>query len=296
MHPRTAVIIASKGRPREVANLLAALELQTRRPDKIIVSASEAGDVPPTIRFDDGVKLILGSPGSSAQRNRAWASIKGAVDIIIFFDDDFIPSRLWIERVQALFAARPEVVCVTGRVIMDGVVSRGIDWREGLLSVEEADLAAKPSSLTDCVILDNETPYGCNMAIRAELVEHLAFDERLVLYGWLEDRDFGVRAAAVGRTIWTDFVWGVHLGIKQGRQSGLRFGYSQIVNPWYLMKKSVLRPYQAGRLMVRGLVGNALGSFLPNPRVDRWGRLKGNFIGIKDIICGNWAPEKVIEL
>jgi len=300
MRPCIAVIIPTKGRPLELANLLATLELQTRRPDKIIISASEPSDIPEMIDLNDRVQVVLGSPGLPAQRNRAWAPIKGTVDTTIFFDDDFIPSRFWIERAHAFLAAHPSVVCLTGRVIIDGVRLTGLDLAEGPSCVKDADLSAKPFSATDCVILDNEPPYGCNMAIRGGILDHLTFDERLVLYGWLEDRDFGIRAAAAGRIVWTDALWGVHLGTKQGRQSELRFGYSQVVNPWYLMKKGVLTPYQAGHNIFRGFVGNAIGSVFPNlilnPRADRPGRLKGNLIGMKDILLGSWAPEKVIHL
>jgi GT2 family glycosyltransferase len=222
--------------------------------------------------------------------------IKGNSDLIAFFDDDFVPSQFWMERAHAFLMTYPDVVCLTGRVIMDGAASRGLSWPEGLSCVNKADLSAEPFSAEDCVIRDDETPYGCNMAIRAAMLEHITFDERLVLYGWLEDRDFGIRAAAVGRTVWTDAVWGVHLGVRQGRESDLRFGYSQIVNPWYLMEKGTLTPFQTGQNIVRGLLGNALGSILPNPRFDRRGRLRGNFIGIKDIILGRWAPERVVEL
>jgi GT2 family glycosyltransferase len=295
MRLRIAVIIPTKGRHQELANLLGALEHQTTPPDRILVSACETSDLA-SIVMSERVQVIFGSPGSSVQRNRAWASIRGNVDIIVFFDDDFVPSQFWIERAYAFLIAYPDVVCLTGRVIVDGVKSGGLNWQEGLSHVDKSDISAKRFSATDCAIRDNETPYGCNMAIRAGLLDNLSFDERLVLYGWLEDRDFGIRAGAAGRTIWTDAVWGVHLGVKQGRESGLRFGYSQIVNPWYLMKKGVLTSNQAGHNIIRGVLGNALGSILPNPRVDRWGRLKGNLIGIKDIILGRWAPERVMGL
>jgi GT2 family glycosyltransferase len=295
MFPRTAVIVATRERPQELINLLDALKRQTIPPDRIIISACEARDVP-SISVNERVEIILGSPGSSVQRNRAWVKIKGTADIIVFFDDDFIPSRFWIERVCAFLTAYPDVVCLTGRVIVDGAKLRELDWPKGLSVVDKADLWAKPFSATKCTIRDKVTPYGCNMAIRAEMIEHLSFDERLVLYGWLEDRDLGIRAATAGRTIWTDAVWGVHLGVKKGRQSGLRFGYSQMVNPWYLMKKGTLTPSQTGQNIVRGLLGNLLGSLVLNSRVDRRGRLKGNFIGIKDIISGCWAPERVMEL
>jgi glycosyltransferase involved in cell wall biosynthesis len=295
MHLRIAVIIVTRGRPQEVASLLDALNRQTMPPSRILVSACKPGDVP-SVDVNESVQVILGSPGITAQRNRALASIRGTVDIIVFFDDDFVPSQFWIERACAFLTAHPDVVSLTGRVIVDGVQSRGLDWLDGLSRVNKMDLSAAPFSANDCVIRDNETPYGCNMAFRARMINHLAFDERLVLYSWLEDRDFGIRTAASGRAIWTDAVWGVHLGVRHGRESGLRFGYSQVVNPWYLMKKGVLTFNQAGQNIVRGFLGNSLGSIIPNPRVDRWGRLKGNFIGIKDIIFGNWAPERVMEL
>jgi GT2 family glycosyltransferase len=295
MRLQVAVIIATKGRPQELAKLLEALEQQTRAPERIIVSACETADVP-ALGVNEGVQVIYGSPGSSVQRNRAWALVKNAVDIIVFFDDDFVPSRFWIERASAFMVMHPDVVCLTGLVILDGVKSRGIEWQDGSSCVQKTDLFADAVSASTCLIRDHETPYGCNMAIRAGMIGDITFDERLVLYGWLEDRDLGIRAASAGRTIWTDAVWGVHLGVRRGRQSGLRFGYSQVVNPWYLMKKGVLTPWQTGRNIARRVLGNAFGSVIPNPRFDCRGRLKGNFIGIKDIISGHWAPERVTEL
>ena len=102
------------------------------------------------------------------------------------------------------------------------------------------------------------SPYGCNMAFRMETIEGLHFDERLALYGWLEDLDFGLRAGKRGRMISTDLVWGVHLGVQGARSSGVRFGYSQVVNPWYLMIKGLITRVDACRRISRGLAGNAI--------------------------------------
>jgi hypothetical protein len=54
---------------------------------------------------------------------------------------------------------------------------------------------------------------------------------------WLEDLDFASRVGQVARLISTDLIWGVHLGAKGGRTSGLRFGYSQVVNPMVFDEK-----------------------------------------------------------
>lgn len=289
---RTAVIIATKGRSQEVSKLLDILTLQTVPPDLIVISACDDRDIAQG-RITNNVQVLFGSPGLPAQRNRALAAVRGKCDIVVFFDDDFIPSRFWIERVQALMTGQPDVVCVTGHVLLDGVTIGGLEWNQGqaLVDKEDSSTSGLPS---DYRIRDHQSPYGCNMAFRAESIEHLTFDERLVLYGWLEDRDFSARVG--DRMIWTDSIWGVHLGATRGRPSGLSFGYSQVVNPRYLVKKGSMTSFEAWRTIIRALAANSVGSLLQNSRVDRPGRLKGNLIAIKDIISGRWAPEKATEL
>jgi GT2 family glycosyltransferase len=294
---RTAVIIATKGRPQQVSNLIDTLALQTVLPDMIVVSACDRNDIPQSSVVAKNVKVIFGPPGSSAQRNRALSSVRGKSDIVVFFDDDFIPSRYWIEHIQMLFATESDIVGVTGQVLADGVTIGGLEWSDGQSIVNKADSFKKQmATMNDYQMQDHRAAYGCNMAFRATTIEHLTFDERLVLYGWLEDRDFAFWAGTEGRLIWTDAIWGVHLGTKSARGSGLRFGYSQVVNPWYLMKKGSMTPYVVLRHIFRGLAANTLGCFFPTSHVDRWGRLKGNIIGIKDILFGRWAPERISEL
>jgi GT2 family glycosyltransferase len=296
MSLRTAIIIATRSRPQEVSNLLNTLALQTQSPDVIVVSACDHTDIEQGSAGAKNIEVLFGPPGLPAQRNRALSLVHGKYDIIIFFDDDFIPSRFWIERLQLLLVTQSDLVCVTGHVLIDGATTGGLEWSNGQTIVNSADSSRKMLALKDWNMLDDPLPYGCNMAFRAKSIEHLTFDERLVQYGWLEDRDFAFRAGTGGRMIRTDALWGVHLGTKRGRVPGLRFGYSQVVNPWYLMKKGSMRPSDVYRLIFRGLAGNTIGSFAKNSHIDRWGRLKGNIIGIKDIMFGRWAPERVAEL
>jgi hypothetical protein len=182
---------------------------------------------------------------------------------------------------------------VTGQVLADGVTTGGLEWLDGQSLVDKADLSKKIA--TDSYkVKAHRSPYGCNMAFRAKSIEHLVFDERLVLYGWLEDRDFSFRAGA--RVMWTDAVWGVHLGTRRVRVTGLRFGYSQVVNPWYLAKKGSMTPFEVCRTIVRAFAANAFGGFFGNSNIDRLGRLRGNMIAAKDILSGRWAPERAAEL
>jgi glycosyltransferase involved in cell wall biosynthesis len=292
----TAVIIATKDRPQEVSNLIDELALQTVLPDVIVVSACDRSDIAQSVYAAKNVQVLFGQPGLTAQRNRALSLVQKKYDIIIFFDDDFIPSRFWIERLQMLLATQSDVGCVTGRVLIDGVRAGGLEWSYGKSIVSKADSSKKMVTMNDHKTQDFKFAYGCNMAFRARAIEHLKFDERLILYGWLEDRDFGFRTRTRARTVSTDVVWGVHLGIKRGRLVGLRFGYSQVVNPWYLMKKGSMTPLEAYRNIFIALAANGLGIIFGDSRVVRWGRLKGNMIAIKDIIFNHWAPERIAEL
>jgi hypothetical protein len=134
------------------------------------------------------------------------------------------------------------------------------------------------------------------MAFRRTAIANLRFDERLVLYGWQEDTDFGARVAARGRCVRSDAVWGVHLGTKGGRSSGRRLGYSQIVNPRYLVAKGTLPAQKAIELAGRNFISNALRAFHSEPYVDRRGRLHGNLIGLWDVATGRWQPERAADL
>jgi glycosyltransferase involved in cell wall biosynthesis len=296
MSRSVAVIIATKGRPQEVARLLETLAVQTVPPDYVIVSACGPDDIEDSVTRPQNVEFIFGSPGLTAQRNRALCLIRGKYDIVIFFDDDFIPSRFWVERIGLLFAAQVDVGAVSGWVLLDAVKDGGLPWSEGKSLVDEADSSTTRPTPSNYSTEPN-LPYGCNMAFRLKSIEGMMFDERLALSGWLEDLDFGLRAGTRGRMISTDLLWGVHLGVTNARASGLKFGYSQVVNPWYLMEKRIIKRFDAFTRISRGFAGNAIRVLaFQRSHIDRVGRLRGNIIGIKDIITGRWAPERVAQL
>jgi hypothetical protein len=281
-----------------VSRLVDQLRRQSCRPAGIILSGADAGDIP-DLPPDILTKIVLGPPGLPAQRNRALTIVPPDADYVVFFDDDFVPSRLWIERMQEFFASRSDAVGVTGHVLADGarMTTGSIAWTDGLSLVEKADGSAPPIGTARFERRPGRWMYGCNMAYRWEKIRGLTFDERLVLYGWLEDLDFAVRAVNYnGAAYWTDALWGVHLAIKAGRTSGIRYGYSQFVNPWYLVRKGVLAPAVAAGFFIRAMSTNAIRCIIHDSQIDRVGRLKGNLIALSDIISGSWKPERAAEL
>lgn len=289
---RVAVAIATKGRPAATAWAVRLLARQTVRPDQVILSGSCEADIG---QYDaDGlqVDVLIGTVGSSVQRNRALDALAPGIDIVIFFDDDFAPERHWIERCAEVFGAQAALAGLSGRTLRDGATGRPLAWDEAVALVDGAeDAASQRGPLDPCTSL-----YGCNMACRVRSIAGLRFDERLVLYGWLEDKDFSRRLARRGALVRCNWLVGVHLGMQGGRVSGRRFGYSQVVNAIYLHRKGVLSRTEALSNVLRALGMNCVKSVRPEAHLDRRGRLIGNVIGIADMCIGSVKPERAARL
>lgn len=288
---RIFVIIPTVGRAACVRDTLGWLARQTRRPEGVIVIGATDADIAEAEQASDlPVEAVLWRIGSSAQRNRGIELAVGRADILLFLDDDFIPQLDYIERMERLFAAQHDIVGVTGRMIDDGVHGTGISFEQAQVILTRDTPPAQPS----CVV--RKGLYGCNMALRAEAVGDIRFDERLVLYGWQEDIDFSYQIGARGRLVHYDGIGGVHMGIKRGRTSGLRFGYSQIANPCYLLGKGTIPRNRAYKIMWRNVATNLARSLRPEAHVDRRGRLRGNMLALRDLVIGRLRPERILEL
>jgi hypothetical protein len=287
---KLVVVIPTLGRSGQVARLVRYLEGQTRVPDAVVISAPDASHValPETTRFP--AWPVFGPTGLCAQRNTALAALQGEFDIVTFLDDDFVPAEDYLAGVEAAFTANPGFAVVMGRVIRDGATTAGVDWPEALEALAAPEHDAAPE------VQDRLGAYGCNMSIRSAAIGDLRFDERLVLYGWQEDVDFTSRLRSRGRVVWVPWLRGVHLGIKSGRVSGKRFGYSQVVNPVYLIRKGSLPASFALGLLARNLAANVVRSLRPEPWVDRRGRLRGNLLGILHVMTGRVAPEHALKI
>jgi GT2 family glycosyltransferase len=294
---RVTVIVASVGRPDELARWTEHVANQTVKPVEMIWVVASQADLPETMpTCADTMFSVVHSPiGSAVQRNVGLDSVQGDPTIIAFFDDDYVPSRTCLADLIQTFHALPDAVGLTGTLIADGIHGPGIDYATTceLLARHEAGRNAAPAQPS---FEYWDGLYGCNMAFRAKDIGTERFDERLPLYGWQEDVDFAMRVAK-GRDIGrTDGFHGVHQGIKRGRTSGRRFGYSQIVNPAYLYRKGSMSRKKMLNLAGRNFIANHVRALRPEPWVDRRGRIVGNWLGLYDLIRGRIEPERVLAL
>lgn len=289
---RIHVAIATVGRPDHVCRTVDLMAGQQRPPDGIVVVAVSRADVEGIDRVRGHATVLLTERGLCRQRNRALAVLRDCADVVVFLDDDFVPAADYLARVEALFAAEPGVVGITGVLLADGV-------RQGGITPEDAGSLLdwqRPGTGTGA-LESRPALYGCNMAIRMVAARDLQFDENLPLYGWQEDVDFTVRLGRRGRLVCAAEVTGVHLGVRGGRTSGLRLGYSQVANVIYLERKGTMGAAFAMRLVTRNLMANLLGSILaPGGHVDRRGRLRGNLMALADGLRGRIDPRRILEM
>lgn len=288
---RLAIGVATVGRADVLLETLATFRSQTRPADAIFVCAPSEADILGVAASEPDVTALAGPRGLPRQRNVILQAAAG-FDVLVFFDDDFMPAAGYFAAIEALFSSRPDVSMATGEVIRDGILGLGLEAEEA-----RAVLAAETTTAPE-TIADVYNCYGCNMAVRIAAAASVdaAFDENLPLYAWLEDVDFSRQLAKTGRIVRTTAARGVHLGVKSGRQSGLRLGYSQVANPVYLMLKGTCGLRKGVPQIARNLLANFGRSLAPEAHVDRRGRAIGNLRALLDLAKGRVTPSRILEL
>jgi hypothetical protein len=290
---KIAIVIATLGRPTEVSELMLQLSVQTHPASAIIVSITATQDLPSEL--PSGVQIVVGSKGLPAQRNRGIEKVPADCDLLAFLDDDYLPSIHALAGMDALFTRFPGVVGANGILLADGINSAGIEYREALALLRKHD--TRPPQCEPRVLNYNMFGlYGCNMVYRTSAIQHTRFDEKLPLYAWQEDNDFAAQLLPRGQLVRTDAFAGVHRGVKGARTSGVKFGYSQIVNPLYLTRKGTMPAWYAAKIVSRNLLANHIRVLRPEPWVDRWGRLRGNWLGIRDVLMSRDDPRHILYL
>ncbi len=298
---RVAVVICSLGRADTLAQTIPFLMRQTVLPSRILVIVTTANDVPDfeTLIPDAPLQpeVFLCEKGTAKQRNRGLDLLADSCDYIFFQDDDYVPSCHAIADIIKAFEAFPEVSGLTGNLLADGINSAGISVSDAGEMVRSWE-TQRPSAITSASLI--HTPnllglYGCNMAVRTSVAKDVRFDEKLPLYGWQEDLDYGARLP--GQKVKLNTLVGVHCGVKSGRErNGALLGYAQIANPIYLIRKGSL-PWSYGlRLCLRNVLANHIRALRPEPWVDRRGRARGNRMAILDVLRRRTNPENITTM
>jgi len=272
------------------------VDRQTEPPSEIVLAVTKEGDLPDLSVLDlkTKVSVLICKKGLPRQRNVALEALMPRSDAIFFIDDDYIPSGSAIAGIKRAFSAFPEASGFTGNLLADGIHTGGISFADAGEIVQKCEAIA-PQGAVSALRRNLVGLYGCNMVYRTNRIGMERFDERLPLYGWQEDVDFASRVQ--GEMIKTDAFYGVHCGVGGGREtSGHLLGYSQIANVAYLLKKGSLPLGFSLRLIGRNILSNHIKIFRPEAWIDRTGRARGNRLALMDLLRGQAAPEKILEM
>ncbi|CAH0342906.1 glycosyltransferase family 1 protein [Rhizobium sp. CECT 9324] len=284
--PDVEAVFVTHGRPDVVSTTVRHfVATQTLRPSSVIISCVVPEDAGDLVALD-GVRVVLGPIGSSAQRNTALTSLKDGTEIVAFFDDDFFADGEWISNAAQIFRDECNVASLTGDVVdyrFDGV---GVGFQNALKDLKS--IGARERWTEPC------SPHRSSMAFRVGAIGDLCFDERLVLQSWLEAYDFGEQLALRGhRLVKSSGSAGLHLGIKTDWTNGECLGYSQIANPIHLFKKGTMTRRQVAICVLRNVISNLRRELTPAHNGREKGKMKGNIRALIDAARGELAPDNI---
>ena len=290
-----SVIIATTRRPSVLLGTIETIEAQTVRPDEVIVSAVEPADVPDIGPRPFAVRVIFGTRGLPCQRNAGIDALDPRSTLVTFLDDDVELSSDCFHAAREISLRHSELLGFDAEMVADGRRNGGLTRQEALTMLR----VSATSSPSGDFELARGGLLGGNLNVRRDVLKQVRFDEELVLYGYLEDADFSLRVRKLGNVAHAKRCRYVHLAVSCGRVSGLRFGISQIVNPFYLYKKGLLQSLRmiSYRFWLRALMANAAGVLSPRQQrlFDRRGRLIGNVIGLMAVARNDATPSIILK-
>ncbi|GAA4679536.1 hypothetical protein GCM10023215_10830 [Pseudonocardia yuanmonensis] len=198
--------------------------------------------------------------GLSVGRNRGLR--EAVTRLVAFTDDDTEVDRQWASRIAAVFAAEPELACVSGPVIGarletedELAAERALVWNRGF-EARRYSLADPPADSAIFPFSPGLFGIGANFAVRADVARAVGgFDEALGAGAPTrggEDCEFMVRLVLAGHRVGYDpgaFVWHHHRSSPEELRRQLR-GYSMGLGAF--LTKIALDP-RAGAMAARRL-------------------------------------------
>ncbi len=197
--PTASVVVASLGRPRELARCVMGLVQLSYRPMEVVVVACAAGRAALAGRPEAPWLRVLPNPGTGIAEARNVGISAAAGTIVAFLDDDAVPEPTWLGHLVGAMEGT-EAAAATGFVRGRNGIS--FQWRGRLVRRDgfpEAlpvygDAPRVPPPGAGIAMLE-----GTNMAIRRDALVRLGgFDPRYRFY--LDDADLAVRLSDAGMT------------------------------------------------------------------------------------------------
>ena len=290
MSSATTIVICTINRPAIVDETLRSLVGMPAFQSEIIVSSGSDSSLLPETAMLPGLRIVTGVKGLTRQRNAALSLV--ASKYVLFLDDDVELDAAYIDRMESLLDAHPDVVIACGHAVIDRFETRVPVTRE--MAVRALAEVKRGASWED----SPRWIRGHNMFVRTDIARLVGFDERLPLYALYEDLDFVARCQGHGKAVRNLEARMAHLGAVSGRINEVRLGYSQFANSCYLVRKGIWAAGVVARVFAGQFAKNLLGSLIvrEDDLADRRSRLKGNVFALVDFARGRLDPGRIVAL
>lgn len=185
-----SVVVATRNRPRQLADCLRSLRDQTHAPALVVVvDDAPGGDLTPAVvscfarsgrvRYVEGPRV-----GLAAAHNRGVEEV--ATPLVAFTDDDVVADERWLEGIAAAFASTSDVGCVTGMIVPYELETRAQVLLEGYAGFSKGaerrvfDMGANRPADPLFPFAAGTLGSGANMAFSRDVLEELGgFDPAL---------------------------------------------------------------------------------------------------------------------
>jgi GT2 family glycosyltransferase len=187
MNPKVSIVISTFNREQILKRLLYALKTQTFQDFEIIISDKEG----PLVEA----------------RDSGWRKAKG--EIIVWCDDDIIPTTIWLQNIVAIFDTRKDIVGVTGptEIMKEYRKNRDI-FKEGLFKKFYnwfflEGKAYLPGRITSCGVNTIGANYDTKWSRERQFVDFLE-PSHFAVRKWVVEEINGFDMGYGGVGEWTD--------------------------------------------------------------------------------------------
>jgi GT2 family glycosyltransferase len=212
--PRISVVVPTRNRPGDLAQLLHTILDQTSLPFQVIIvdgsQKETARQVARSFRreFDATgchlIYLVGGSDGTSPAKNLGARFAGG--EAIFFLDDDILLDRQAILEISDFLRTNKSALGIQPWVIQEEMRDSGLAvriWKHFakimMLSYTEPDRVRVRRSLEGVFpsivtrVISAQRLHGCAMCYRREVFKTCSFDTNLKRWGYMDDLDFSYR-------------------------------------------------------------------------------------------------------
>lgn len=293
---KLAFVVPTKDRPDELRRMLASLQVQSRRPDQMIVVDGSNPDIRHVVaEFPDlGIDYVRVYPPSLArQRNAGMQKLRADITLAGYLDDDVVLEPDATEKMLAYWESAAgnlggTIFNITNTSPPNWVRIKSLFWLDD--PVPGKVLPSGCTSILGNQQTDIETDWLCGGATvwKREVIDRFPYDEWFQGTGYLEDVDYSFNVRGKYRLALVAGARLAHYSPPVRADRHFLLGRWQITNRLYLVRKYRSRGLSLGKAWIASfaLLGLNLAQALLRSDNNSFHRARGNAAGILDEMLG----------